>query len=485
MIGGTGNDTLELNLSSIKTAVTFRPIDQATATVTLAPNTTIQGFEHFFVTLGSGKDTIDLRGFSLSNTFTAGDASQSSQSFLDGGAGNNKLVVDAASRGTVELARVQTLEADLSALTTAADISSDYVHFDGFRASGPNYHNSFTAMVVTGGSANDIISGGVGIDTLRGRGGNDRLTGSEGDTLDGGSGDDYVVGAVGATMIGGTGNDTLELNLSSIKTAVTFRPIDQATATVTLAPNTAIQGFEHFFVTLGSGKDTIDLRGFSLSNTFTAGDASQSSQSFLDGGAGNNKLVVDAASRGTVEVYRVQKLEADLSALTTAADISSNHIYFDGFQASGLSSNNSFTAMVVTGGSVNDTISGSNGADYLNGGAGSDVLTGDLGRDIFAFTTALGASNIDHITDFTKKSDKINLSNTIFKTLPAGILSEDAFKNIELFPGKLDETDRILYNHKTGVLSYDADGNGKLAAINFLVIDNNLKNLSFNDILIV
>jgi serralysin len=62
-----------------------------------------------------------------------------------------------------------------------------------------------------------------------------------------------------------------------------------------------------------------------------------------------------------------------------------------------------------------DTLDGGVGNDVLNGGLGSDVLTGGAGRDAFVFNTALGAANIDQITDFSVPDDTIRLENGVFR----------------------------------------------------------------------
>jgi serralysin len=47
----------------------------------------------------------------------------------------------------------------------------------------------------------------------------------------------------------------------------------------------------------------------------------------------------------------------------------------------------------------------------LNGLAGNDTLTGGAGNDTFFFNTALGATNVDTIADFSVPADTIQLEN--------------------------------------------------------------------------
>jgi Ca2+-binding RTX toxin-like protein len=129
-----------------------------------------------------------------------------------------------------------------------------------------------------------------------------------------------------------------------------------------------------------------------------------------------------------------------------------------------------------------DVLTGGSGNDRLSGGLGRDVLTGDTGKDVFVFDTAVAKkknANIDTIKSFSVKDDGIWLDNAIFTALGRkGSLTKPAkLKKDAFYQGSKahDGDDRIVYNKKTGALSYDADGSGSKAAIKIATLSKNLK----------
>lgn len=127
---------------------------------------------------------------------------------------------------------------------------------------------------------------------------------------------------------------------------------------------------------------------------------------------------------------------------------------------------------VLTGGTKGDTLVAGNANDRLEGGLGRDVMTGGDGSDVFAFSTALGQSNIDTITDFQPGRDKIELSSAIFKAIKPGALSTSTFQI-----GQAAQTAEahILFDPKSGNLSYDPDGNGAAQAQVFAVLPTGIQ----------
>jgi serralysin len=100
-------------------------------------------------------------------------------------------------------------------------------------------------------------------------------------------------------------------------------------------------------------------------------------------------------------------------------------------------------------------------------------MTGGAGSDIFRFDTAPnGATNRDTITDYNVAADTIHLENAIFTSLgAAGTLSAQFFR---IGTAAADSNDYIIYNQATGVLSYDADGSGVAAAVQFATLSSGL-----------
>ncbi len=117
-----------------------------------------------------------------------------------------------------------------------------------------------------------------------------------------------------------------------------------------------------------------------------------------------------------------------------------------------------------------DTFIGDANANRLDGAPGNDTLTGAGGADIFVFDTAFAFNNVDQIVDFTHGSDKIELENAIFTGLAAGALASTAFA----IGAATTTAQHILYNADTGALSFDADGSGAGAAIQFAMLQAHL-----------
>jgi hypothetical protein len=136
------------------------------------------------------------------------------------------------------------------------------------------------------------------------------------------------------------------------------------------------------------------------------------------------------------------------------------------------------TTKTITGDSDGDNLRGTSGSDLIDGkGAndtiwaknGSDILSGGSGEDAFVFDTKPSSTNVDTILDFNPDEDTIRLNDSVFTMLEQGSLSTD---NFVIGDVAKDSDDYIIYNDKTGSLSYDADGKGADTAVEFGVIDN-------------
>ena len=121
---------------------------------------------------------------------------------------------------------------------------------------------------------------------------------------------------------------------------------------------------------------------------------------------------------------------------------------------------------VMDGGAGNDLLDGRGGDDILIGGLGKDQLAGRAGSDTFRFRSVdeigLGtpgtASSYDRIIDFTRGSDKIDLSMI---DAISGTAANDAFTFIGSanFSNKAGEL-RYASTSAGTVLSGDVNGDG-------------------------
>ncbi|HTU10086.1 MAG TPA: choice-of-anchor I family protein [Allosphingosinicella sp.] len=421
MAGGTGNDRyLVDDAGDIVNELTGEGTDRvfASATYALAAGTSV---ETLSTDWNAGTDAIDLTGNDLANTIF-GNAGLNS---LTGGAGNDLL---------------------------------------------------------DGKEGNDILSGGADDDTLYGREGNDTLRGGTGTNyLAGGAGDDnYVVDSAGDTVAetAGEGTDRVYASVSyTLRGGMAVETLstddDAGTGAINLTgnalANTLIGNAGANVLSGGGGGDT--LRGGAGNDALYGGTGTNQ----LEGGTGNDiyviyttaDTVVELAGEGTDRVYAA--VDYTLAAGVSVETMSTEW-------------NAGTDAIDLTGNELANLVIGNDGANILNGGAGNDVLDGKSGADTYAFTTALGAGNVDVVFGFQTGIDKIALDDAIFTAVGGlGTLGAGAFHTGS---GAADGSDRIVYNSSTGQLFYDADGAGGAAAVQFATLATGL-NLSASDFMVI
>ena len=189
------------------------------------------------------------------------------------------------------------------------------------------------------------------------------------------------------------------------------------------------------------GADNIDATGNALNNTLTG----NSGHNVLTGLQGNDKYYVNRGDTVIEEAHN--GLDTVYSKVSFTLP--------DNVENLTLLGNASHSA---TGNALDNLITGNAAQNSLTGGAGDDsfVLI-DFSQDI--------------ITDFTVSDDVIVLENSVFKQLVLGELSPAHFV---LGASATNEADYILYDPATGIVRYDADGNGETPAEAIALLGSNL-----------
>ncbi|RWC37265.1 MAG: calcium-binding protein, partial [Mesorhizobium sp.] len=291
------------------------------------------------------------------------------------------------------------------------------------------------AQTIQGNAGANVINGGGGADTMTGYGGNDiYYVANAGDKVNevAGGGTDKVVTAVSHALSAGSQIERLAVTNSFGTTAINLTGNEFAQTIVGNAGANVING--------GGGADT--MAGYGGNDTYYVDNAGDKVYEAV--GRGTDKVLA-SVSHALSAGSQIELLAARYPSATTAINLAGNEFA--------------------------QTIQGNAGANVINGGRGADTLTGNGGNDAFVFNTALGAGNIDRVTDFNKLQDKIHLDNAVFAGLKLGGLSSDAF-----FAGKAahDSSDHIIYNSSTGSLSFDSDGIGGAAQTQFATLSPGL-----------
>jgi Ca2+-binding RTX toxin-like protein len=138
----------------------------------------------------------------------------------------------------------------------------------------------------------------------------------------------------------------------------------------------------------------------------------------------------------------------------------------------------------VFGDDGNDRLIGGSHRDQLDGGDGNDKLTGGRGADQFVFDTVLNpATNVDRITDFKPRVDKMLLSEAEFAGI-GKIGGALVARDFHVGGHATTHSQHIIYNGNTGFLFYDSDGSGPTPEIHFASIGAHLA-LHHNDFLVI
>jgi Ca2+-binding RTX toxin-like protein len=492
MYGGAGNDTYYVADSSdavIEAAGEGTDRIAASVSYALRAGSSVEILEAI---TQSGTDPLNFTGNAFNNTIVGNNGANVlrtgggndalyglggddvlvgglSASTMSGGAGNDTYYVTDSSDAVIELAGEgnDRIAASVSYVLLAGS-AVELIEAVNQSATNPiNLTGNAFNNVIVGNNGVNVLRTGGGNDTLYGLGGDDHLVGSSSssimyggagndnyyvfDSADrvfeaAGEGNDRIAAEVSYTLLAGSAVETLEANTLSSTAALDFT--GNALDNILVGNNGAnvLRG--------GGGSDR--LYGYGGNDVLIGG----STPSAMYGGAGNDTFYV---SDGSDAVFEAVGEGIDRIAASTTYTLAAS-AEVEVIEAINQAAN---TAMNLTGSDFANTIAGNNGANVLNGRGGSDTLYGFGGADTFAFTSALGANNVDRLGDFASGTDKIALDDAVFAGLAPGTLAAAAFV---AGSAAADSSDRIVYNGATGQIFYDADGNGAGAAILFATL---------------
>jgi Ca2+-binding RTX toxin-like protein len=421
MKGGAGNDTYHVDNAGDVASEAF---NQGTDTVLASIAYVLPGqVENLVLTTGG---SISGTGNSSHNQLTGNAGANrldglAGADLMRGGAGNDTYVVDQAGDQTIENAS-EGADTVLSSVSHVLSANIEALTLTGSARDGTG-----------NGLANHLV-GNAASNRLDGGGGADRMTGGAGD-------DSYVVDQAGDLTIetAGQGLDIVYASLSHTLTNNVERLV---------LTGAALNG-------TGNLLDN-ELTGNAAANILNGGSGADR----MSGGGGDDiyhvddsgDLAFEAAGQGTDSVFSSvgHALGANVERLTLTGSAAA-----DG-----------------TGNALANVLQGNGAANLLDGKEGSDTLSGQSGADTYAFTTALGAGNVDTIAGgpslgFNVAEDRILLAGAAgqpFAALASGALSAGSFVT---GTAARDGDDYLIYDPASGALSYDADGNGAGAATRF------------------
>ncbi|HEY0414113.1 MAG TPA: cadherin domain-containing protein [Allosphingosinicella sp.] len=377
---------------------------------------------------GSGIDALQLQG-----SFTIGFAP-------DAFTGIEKLVA-AAGRSTPFIYDLTTSDANVATGQTLVVDGSGLRSIDTLTFNGSAETDG--AFAITGGAANDSLTGGAGADTLTGGAGNDLLDGRGGaDSMSGGIGDDiYLVDSLADTVaeLGNEGNDEVRTSLADYTAAANVEKLTgtSTTAGQTLRDNALNNtitgtGFADSLYLKGGGEDSAS--GGAGDDYFVMG-ASLSAGDTLDGGAGFDWLLLQGNYATTLTAAQTSGMEivSLYSGATTYWGDTANNIYsYDLATADAAVAAGSYLYIYAADLHAGENLTFNGAADtdghlVVYGGGGRDLITGGAGNDSFFFLGGKYDAALDKVAGGANW-DNIGFMDGITTTFAA-----DAMSSIEGF----------------------------------------------------
>jgi hypothetical protein len=188
-------------------------------------------------------------------------------------------------------------------------------------------------------------------------------------------------------------------------------------------------------------------------------------------------LMSDLTVRGFERYFRTVEKAAEKFAGTALSTVKAKVGENGGDGYEGTSGKDGYYAFggndTLRGGGGNDYLDGGNGNDRLSGGDGRDTLVGGAGGDTFVFDTAITTRSRDTMRDFSVSADRIELHLDVMEAL--GAAGGLAAKALATGPSAESLDDRIVYDPKSGKLSYDENGVAAGGGVTFAVLGKHLE----------
>ena len=277
------------------------------------------------------------------------------------------------------------------------------------------------------------------------------------------NGDDILIAAgPHAILVGKDGNDTFLVN--NISDSV-IENNDGGTDVVytTVSYNLGNNSIETLSYAMQTETVSIDLIG-NFASQIIVGNYGNN---IINGGSGLDTLIgLFGDDVYVVGDSRIIIQEKDAQGTDTVVT-SVNYTLAPGVSIESLviQDRSSTSDINITGNEFAQVLGGSEGVNVIDGGLGADVLVGFGSADIFSFSTSLGSSNVDTISDYQPGIDKIALSKNIFTALGSAIEAN------EFISGTAITTEQhIIYDAQSGQIYYDIDGSGSSSAVLFAII---------------